>query len=225
MKQYLQISDVAEERLNPDAAEFIPSMQIDVDWSSFKTSLTQYAIKERPLASKLMCDMKEHSQPFARREMRETCAAEGLAEVPSVDAIPQDMSIPEVSDSSLEIECKIILEQDSAPILVDIADLSRTEYKIAGMLCMGRGRGCFAQSANQYAEGKGRGSIVSNGVGERGDDASGSTSPVLCRGPGHVHRCEHCYFVDGRFGRNRRCLRECAVVGGIWGPTICCSSC
>ena len=47
----------------------------------------------------------------------------------------------------------------------------------------------------------------------------------LCRGPGHIRRCEHCFYVDGCFGRNRRCKRACSTVDGIWGPTICCPEC
>ena len=48
---------------------------------------------------------------------------------------------------------------------------------------------------------------------------------VLCRGPGHVRACDHCFYTDERFGRHHRCRRECATVGGQWGPTICCAEC
>ena len=46
----------------------------------------------------------------------------------------------------------------------------------------------------------------------------------LCRGVGHA-ACEHCYFVDDRFGRNMRCRRKCKMVGGLWGPAICGRKC
>jgi hypothetical protein len=45
--------------------------------------------------------------------------------------------------------------------------------------------------------------------------------PLLCRGRGHIRACEHCFFTDARFGRHHRCVRECAVIGGQWGPTVC----
>ena len=44
--------------------------------------------------------------------------------------------------------------------------------------------------------------------------------PVVCRCLGQS-RCSHCYFVDGRFGRHRKCIRKCSEIDGFWGPTTC----
>jgi hypothetical protein len=52
-----------------------------------------------------------------------------------------------------------------------------------------------------------------------------STSTVLCRGPGHVKICCACFHRDDRFGRSWRCRRECAVINGVWGPTVCNAEC
>ena len=48
---------------------------------------------------------------------------------------------------------------------------------------------------------------------------------VLCRGAGHVKVCGACYHRDDRFGRSCRCRRECAVLDGVWGPTVCSAEC
>lgn len=45
----------------------------------------------------------------------------------------------------------------------------------------------------------------------------------LCRGRGHV-RCSHCYCSD-RFGRHELCQRQCAMIGGSWGPSLCATGC
>ena len=47
----------------------------------------------------------------------------------------------------------------------------------------------------------------------------------LCRGLGHTV-CDKCYVPDGRYGRNKRCVRACAVTAdGTWGPTKCNERC
>ena len=51
-----------------------------------------------------------------------------------------------------------------------------------------------------------------------------SVVPVVCRGPGHSS-CSHCYFLDGRFGRHRKCIRKCSDIEGLWGPTVCSPEC
>ena len=54
---------------------------------------------------------------------------------------------------------------------------------------------------------------------------AGESSPEPCRGPGHA-ACDKCYVPDGRYGRNKRCTRKCAVIkDGSWGPTKCCDRC
>ena len=92
-----------------------------------------------------------------------------------------------------------------------------------GVHCMGRGRGTtknVVEPIDEEAEsGNGKGLGASSYVMKK------TSLPVLCSGTGHVRRCEFCYYVDGRFGRHRRCQRECAVVDGLWGPTVCCADC
>ena len=61
-----------------------------------------------------------------------------------------------------------------------------------------------------------------------GFEAGSRPEHAVCRGLGHT-TCNVCYVPDGRYGRNRRCVRDCAVIAdGSWGPTKCnerCSPC
>ena len=55
-------------------------------------------------------------------------------------------------------------------------------------------------------------------------DESVLAGVLLCRGPGHS-KCSNCFVVDDQFGRSWRCRRQCAVVDGVWGPTVCSEEC
>ena len=54
---------------------------------------------------------------------------------------------------------------------------------------------------------------------------SDNVRKVLCRGDAHDNVCGRCFFTDDRFGRHWNCERECAVINGVWGPTVCSNKC
>ena len=106
------------------------------------------------------------------------------------------------------------------------ADMGKTHSS-----CMGKGRGCIKSRQaepvnNEEAVEKQPAEIVTQPtVHTEMLTCAHHTQRLLCRGTGHIRRCESCYFVDGRFGKNQRCVRECAVVDGVWGPTVCSREC
>merc|ERR1712039_589434 len=66
------------------------------------------------------------------------------------------------------------------------------------------------------------GSIESEQISEKDKTTSKAR---LCRGPGHVRECQYCFYTDDRFGRHYKCKRECDIIDGVWGPTVCCAEC
>ncbi|CAE8591575.1 unnamed protein product [Polarella glacialis] len=58
---------------------------------------------------------------------------------------------------------------------------------------------------------------------ERPEAQQETTQHQLCRGQGHV-KCGRCYHTE-RFGRHGACVRECALIGGSWGPSSCIPEC
>lgn len=218
--------------LRVEAEEFIPSnIGLDIDGLGFSHDQVEVVLHYLRPGVEQRNDSREvafHRHPelahggasCRRKLLQET---QGQCELPEIRLTceTKDIDVVDAMPSVAVDHCAAVQDAVEKPPSNCSPSASIGVEKIG---CMGRGRGSFVHVAVQNLRQKARGDAHVSSVG-RAEASPVVESAVLCRGPGHLRRCEHCYCVDGRFGRNRKCLRKCAVVDGLWGPTTCCSSC
>lgn len=217
LKEFLQGSP-DQERSKPslrgEAESFMP---VDIDWDIFNFTLQAEDIIE--------------VAPIPRRRLMDTCVAESLPVPPSVDPAACHVLHTAAGDTRGHL-----VSMKPYPVAaVSVLASSAQKFGMEAEICDRRvlPHTCKAEQLPSLVtplvekvnvhipEVYGFTSVSSTSA----SAVSARQIRTFCMGEGHITQCSFCCVPDGRYGRHRRCDRECAEVDCVWGPTKCCKHC